>query len=209
MKRILVLMTAVMVLGNVFFLPHQAQAADEIGQKTQSYFAQVFKKLESAAAQAPTPETFRDVMRPVIGKVEGVYGATLVGADWVIQQVYFPSHFLARGFDLKKVKQLDYFYTLMQKEPGPQLSEPGHGNLMQPALIAMRYPIIKNGEMKGFISLMLRTKTFLDAVGLSRCKAYEIICLGKLAERRGRLSKDYKEVTLSLPSTTWVIRYDK
>jgi len=115
---------------------------------------------------------------------------------------------LARGFNLRKVKQLDYFWDLMDKTPAPQLSEPGH-SLTQPIhLIALRYPILTDGKLEGVVSMMIRTGAFLEASGLDKCKAWKIICLGEKAESDGKLSDNPREVKLSLPSTEWVIQYD-
>jgi hypothetical protein len=182
---------------------------DPIGSKTVAYFDALFNGLANAAQKDPTYDNYREIMKPVAESIDGLYGATLIGPDWVIVQVYHPSHFLARGFDLKKVKELTDFYKLMQETPAPQLSEPGHGSLMQPRLIAMRYPVIKDGKVKNILSIMIRTPAYLKAVGLDQCSAYKITCKGKLAEEKGKLSKDYKEVKLQLPSTDWVIQYQK
>ena len=186
----------------------KGQTGDELGKKVKAYFEDLSNKLKPVAAQAPTPQNFRGVMKPAVDAIDGFYGATLVDAGWVIQQVYNPSHFLARGFDLKKVRELDYFYKRMREEPSPQLSEPGHGSLLQPRLISMRYPIIKDARFGGFISLMVRTESFLKATGLDKMKAYKIICLGKLAEQKGELSPGYEKVTVELPSTEWEIQYE-
>lgn len=181
---------------------------DEVKEKVEVYFQTLFNRLKEVAAQHPSPENFREKMRPAAEVTEGFYGATLLDPDFVIREVYNPAHFLARGYDLKKVKELQNFYMMMKENPQPQLSEPGHGNIMQPALIAMRYPIFKDGELKGLVSMMVRTEAFLMATGLDKCKAFKIICMGKLAEERGKLSKNYKEIVLKLPSTEWVIQYE-
>jgi hypothetical protein len=182
---------------------------DEIGQKTVAYFNNLFDKLKNVAEKDPNVETFRSAMRPVAESVKGFYGGTLIDPDFVIRQVYYPSHFLARGFDLKKVKELTDFYSMMKENPAPQLSEPGHGSIVQPRLIAMRYPVIIDGKLKNIISMMVRTEAFLDATGLDKCKAYKIICRGKLAEGKGKLSENYTQVKLILPSTDWLIQYQK
>ena len=96
----------------------------------------------------------------------------------------------------------------MDVKPAPQLSEPGHGNLVQPRLIAMRYPVVKNGKMTSMVSMMIRTEAFLKAVKIDTCKAYKFTCLGKEAESSGTLSKAAKEVKVELPSTEWVIQYE-
>lgn len=182
---------------------------DDIGIKTIAYFENLFGKLKQVVDQDPTYDTFRAKMKPVAESVEGFYGGTLIDSDFVIRQVYFKSHFLARGFDLKKVKELTDFWDMMKKNPQPQLSEPGHGSIMQPRLIAMRYPVVKDGKLKNIVSMMVRTEYYLKYSGLDDCKAYKIICRGKLAEQKGELGKNYKEVKLQLPSTQWVIQYEK
>ena len=148
-------------------------------------------------------------MKPVAEQTEGFYGGTLLDSDLVIAQVYYPTHFLARGYDLKKVKELTAFIKLMQDTPAPQLSEPGHGSLLQPRLIAMRYPVITDGKVQSILSMMVRTEAYLNAVGLDKCKAYRITCLGAVAEEKGKLTKDTKQVKVKLPSTEWVIDYQK
>lgn len=208
MKKYLILLLGIIFIHTSFFPLVYAQDKDEIGQKVKVYFETLFSRLKDAAGQAPTRETFRQTLKPLAESIDGFYGATLVDSDWVIREVYFPSHFLARGYDLKKVKELEYFYRRMQENPAPQLSEPGHGSILQPRLIAMRYPIMKEGKFIGFISLMLRTQAFLKAVGLDKARAYKITCLGKLAEQEGELSAAGKEVTVELPSTKWEIRYE-
>jgi hypothetical protein len=148
-------------------------------------------------------------MKTFMEATPGVFGATLIDTNFVIRAVYFKRDFLAVGFDLKKVKQLDHFWKLMQEKPAPQVSEPGHGSLVQPRLVAMRYPIIKDGRFEGIVSVMIHTDTFLKAVGLDTCSAYKIICLGVLAEEKGDLGKTYNDVPVTLPSTEWVIQYRK
>lgn len=180
----------------------------ELKASVEEYFNDLFGRLELAAAQSPTEETFRTVMKPHIGKLDGLFGATLINADWEISQVYFRGDFLAVGYSLKKVGELDVFRKKMEEKPGPQLSEPAHGNIMQPRLISLRYPILQGGKMTGMVSIMMRTKTFLKAVGLDACKAYRITCLDKEAERKGTLTDAKKEVRLSLPSTEWLIEYE-
>ena len=56
--------------------------------------------------------------------------------------------------------------------------------------------------------MMIRTKAFLKASGLNKCKAWKIICRGEEAESDGTLSDNPTKVTLALPSTEWVIQYD-
>lgn len=206
MKKLWVvcLMAAGLILpGNA-----RAQDPDGIGAKVTRYFDGMFSRLKAVADKDPSVSTFRDDMRPEAEKTEGLYGATLIDPDFVIRQVYFPSHFLARGYDLKKVKELQGFYLMMKEHPAPQLSEPGHGNLFQPRLIAMRYPVLAGGKLKNIVSMMVRTESFLKATGLDRVKAYRIIAGGKIAEEKGQLSDRHAQVNLTLPSTEWVIQYD-
>jgi len=188
----------------------RAEAPAERALKTavETYFNGLFQRLGKAAGQAPTEDTFRAVMKPLIENVDGLFGATLINADWEIRAVYFKRDFLAVGFSLKKVKELDGFRAVMAEKPAPQLSEPGHGNILQPRLIAMRYPVIRDGKMVSMVSMMIRTESFLKAVGLKNCQAFRIICEGKEAESAGTLSEKCKEVNIALPSTEWVIQYE-
>jgi hypothetical protein len=181
---------------------------DTIGKKVRAYFDEIFAGLKAAAEKQPTAETFRETMRPVVAKVGGLFGGSYIDTDWIIREVLFRSHFLARGYDLKEVKELDYFREQMKKKPAPQLSEPVAGGIIQPGLITMRYPVMKDGHLIGIISIMVRTDSFLKAVGLDKVKAFKIICREIEAESRGTLSASPKTVTLSLPSTTWTIKYD-
>lgn len=202
------------VLG-IFFLVVAASlgtaasvpANDPVGQKVEVYFNDVFAKLRLAADAVSGPDDFRKAMKPVVSGVPGIFGGSYIDENWVIREVLFPSHFLARGFDLKGVEELHYFQDKLKEAPGPQLSEPAHGSIAQPRLIAMRYPIVREGKVRGLVSMMVRTAFFLKAVGLDKAKAYEIICLGQSAQTHGTLGDDYKEIRLSLPSTEWVIRY--
>jgi hypothetical protein len=205
----IVLMFTVKASGQEAQDPNADPNNDEIGRKTIVYFNALFEKLGKAAEKDPNYDSYREIMKPVAESVEGIYGATLVDPNWVIAQVYYPSHFLARGFDLKKVKELTEFVKLMKEKPAPQLSEPGHGSLIQPRLIAVRYPVIKDGKVKNILSMMIRTNIYLEAVGLDKCSAYKITCKGILAEEKGELSKNHKEVKLNLPSTEWTIQYQK
>ena len=106
-----------------------APSETQMAASVQNYFSGLFNKLDNAASQHPTPDTFRSIMKPEISDIEGLYGATLIDDSFVIQQVYFKRNFLARGFDLKKVKELEYFWDRMRTAPSPQLSEPGHGSI--------------------------------------------------------------------------------
>lgn len=184
-----------------------APSETQMAASVQNYFAGMFEKLERAARQHPTPDTFRSIMKPLVSDIDGLYGSTLIDDSFVIRQVYFSRNFLARGFDLKKVKELDYFWDLMRTAPTPQLSEPGHGSIVQPRLIAMRSPILNNGKLVGVVSFMVRTEAFLKATGLDQCKAYRITCRGKLAESEGELGNHPHRVRLTLPATDWLIEY--
>ena len=189
----------------------QAQAVPteaELKAAVENYYNDLFQRLGKVAEQNPTVDTFRDLMKPQIEKIDGLFGATLINADWEIRQVYFKRDFLAVGFSLKKVKELDGFRKLMEEKPAPQLSEPGHGNIVQPRLIAMRYPMIKDGKMTGMVSMMIRTEAFLKAVKLDTCKAFKFTCLGKEAESKGTLTDARKQVKLALPSTEWIIEFE-
>jgi hypothetical protein len=190
------------------FAVRAAQTDDPIGTAVENYFNAAFERLGKVAAQKPTVETFRKAMKPCAEATNGFFGGTLIDTDYVIRQTYLKKNFLAKGFSLRKVKQLDYFWEQMDKNPAPQLSEPGHGSLIQPRLIAMRYPVITDGKLVNVVSMMVRTESFLEATGLDKCSAFKIICRGEPAEEKGTLSENFHEVKLALPSTDWVIQYD-
>ena len=174
-----------------------------------NYVAGVMKGLRAVADRQPAVATFREQMKPFMENTPGVFGASLIDTNFVIRQVYYRRDFLAVGFDLKKVRELDYFWKLMREKPAPQLSEPGHGSIVQPRLVAMRYPIMVDGQFKGIVSVMIHTDAFLKAVGLDTCSAFKIICLGKLAEQKGELAAEHHEIELTLPSTEWVIQFQE
>ena len=180
---------------------------DPVGQATAAYFAKTFANLKAVADKQPTKDTFRVAMKPLEDATPGFFGGSFIDTDFVIREVYFSRDFLARGFDLKKVKQLDHFWELMRKDPGPQLSEPGHGSIVQPRLIAMRYPVIQDGKLAAVVSFFVRTGAFLEAVGLGDAKGYRITCRGVLAEEDGQLGDSPKSVTVSLPANEWLIEY--
>ena len=182
---------------------------DPVGKAVAAYFAKTFADLKPVADRQPTKDTFREAMKPLEDATAGFFGGSYIDTDFVIREVYYPRDFLARGFDLKKVKQLDYFWDLMRKNPAPQLSEPGHGSIVQPRLIAMRYPVLKDGKLAAVVSFFVRTEKFLDAVGLGDAKGYRITCRGVLAEEDGKLGDNPKSVTVSLPANEWVIEYAK
>lgn len=199
-----------LLLGAALFNHSAALAAPteaELSQSVQNYFDPLFAGLKSAAEQQPTGDNFRKIMKPFLADIEGFFGSTLLDSDFVIRKVYRRRNFLAVGYDLKKVKELDYFWELMRNSPSPQLSEPGHGSLIQPRLIAMRYPIIKEGQLTGVVSLMIRTTAFLKATGLDQVAAYRIVCRGQEAEAEGELGSDYRQITLKLPANEWLIQY--
>ncbi len=203
MKRFITLALLVSAL-----IVQGAQTDDPIGIAVEEYFEDSFTRLEKVAAQKPTEKTFRKAMKPCAETTPGFFGGTLIDTDFVIRKTYKKRNFLAKGFSLRKVKQLDWFWEQMEANPAPQLSEPGH-SLTQPIhLIALRYPIITAGKLKGVVSMMVRTKEFLKASGLNKCRAFKIICRGELAEKKGHLSNHPREVKLTLPSTEWVIQYD-
>lgn len=180
---------------------------DAVGTATAAYFAKQFANLKLVADQQPTPDTFRAAMKPLAEGTEGFFGGSFIDTNFVIREVYYPRDFLARGFDLKKVKQLDHFWDLMRKEPTPQLSEPGHGNIVQPRLIAMRYPVMQDGKLAAVVSFFVRTESFLKAVGLDKAKGYRITCRGVMAEEDGKLGDAPKSATVSLPANEWLIEY--
>ncbi len=184
-----------------------APSEGDLSKAVQNYFAPLFAGLESAAEQQPSVDNFREVMKPFVSDIDGFFGSTLIDSDFVIRQVYRRRNFLAVGYDLKKVKELDYFWDRMNMSPSPQLSEPGHGSLLQPRLIAMRYPVLKEGQLTGVVSLMIRTKAFLKATGLDQVAAYRIVCRGQEAETKGELGNDYRQITLQLPANEWLIQY--
>ena len=206
--------TRILALLALAAMPFAASAQvqppdDPVGKAVAAYFDKTFANLKAVADRQPTKDTFRAAMKPLEDATDGFFGGSYIDTDFVIREVYYPRDFLARGFDLKKVKQLDYFWDLMRKNPTPQLSEPGHGSIVQPRLIAMRYPVLKDGKLVAVVSFFVRTEKFLEAVGLGDAKGYRIICRGVLAEEDGKLGADAKRVTVSLPANEWVIEYSK
>lgn len=200
MKRLIFILLLLPILG--------ALADDPVGSAVQTYFDSLFARLKTVAEQQPSEKTFRPLMQPVAESFDGFFGATLTDADYTIRQTYFKKHFLAKGFNLRRVEQLIPFLEQMDRHPAPQLSEPARGTLMQPRLISMRYPVVTDGTLRGVVSIMVRTETFIAVTGLEKCPAFQIICRGVLAERKGTLSENPREITLQLPSTEWIIRYD-
>lgn len=183
--------------------------AEPIGPAVKNYFNTLFSRLEQVAEQKPTVESFRAAMKPCAEVTDGFFGGSYIDADYTIRQVYFKRNFLARGFDLRKVKPLKPFWKEMDKKPAPQLSEPSNGGLLRPSLISLRVPILTNGKLEAVVSLMVRTKEFFKATGLDECNAFKIFCRGELSEEKGELSNQPHEVNLALPSTVWVIQYDR
>jgi hypothetical protein len=206
MNRRLAALAALLALP--FAAPAQVQPPDDpVGQAVAAYFDALFANLKAVADRAPDKHSFREAMKPLEEATPGFFGGSLIDADFVIREVYHPRDFLARGYDLKKVKQLDYFWDLMRKEPSPQISEPGRGNIVQPRLIAMRYPVLKDGTLVSVVSFFVRTESFLDAVGLGKAKAYRITCRGVVAEEEGKLGDAPRSVRVSLPANEWLIEY--
>jgi len=183
---------------------------DPIAKAVAVYFDQSFKDLKAVADTHPTATTFRQEMKAAAEKTKGFFGGTLIDTNFVIAEVYFKRDALARGYDLKRVKELDAFWKKMREKPEPQLSEPGHGNLIQPRLVAMRYPFLTaDGKLQGIVSMMVRTESFLKETKLDGCSAFRIVVDNRTAEEKGTLSASPREVKLSLPSTEWVIKYDE
>ena len=147
-------------------------------------------------------------MKPCAEATDGFFGGSYIDSDYTIRQVYKKRNFLARGFDLRKVKPLEVFWKEMDAKPVPQLSEPSDGGLLRPSLISLRVPVLEDGKLEAIVSLMVRTEEFLSSTGLNECKAFKIFCRGELAEEKGELSNQPCEVNLALPSTEWVIQYD-
>ena len=205
------LLACTLVAGALAGAPARADndAGTVMAAAISNYVAGIMQGLQNAADQHPTEDTFRAAMKPLMEKTPGVFGASLIDTNFVIRKVYYRRDFLAVGFDLKKVSELDYFWKLMREKPAPQLSEPAHGSILQPRLLAMRYPILTNGEFEGIVSVMLHTEAFLKASGLEDCSAYKITCLGKLAEEKGDLPAEHQTVKLTLPSTEWLIEFQK
>ena len=205
------LVLSILMIG-MLALPFAALAQvqppdDPVGKATAAYFAKTFVDLKAVADQQPTKDTFREAMKPLAEGTTGFFGGSYIDTDFVIREVYYPRDFLARGFDLKKVEQLDYFWDLMRKDPTPQVSEPGHGNIVQPRLIAMRYPVLQDGKLASVVSFFVRTQSFLEAVGLGDAKGYRITCRGVVAEEDGKLGDSPRSVTVSLPANEWLIEY--
>jgi len=201
----LVVSVAMMAVSNA----RADHAGDVMATSVSNYVAGVMKGLKGVAEKSPSVESFREQMKAFMDNTPGVFGASLIDTNFVIRQVYYRRDFLAVGFDLKRVSELDYFWKAMKNKPAPQLSEPGHGSFIQPRLVAMRYPILVNGEFKGIVSVLIHTDDFLKAVGLDDCSAFKITCLGKLAEEKGELAATHHEAKLALPSTEWVIQFQK
>lgn len=184
-------------------------ADDPVGIAVEAYFKRSFDGLKAVADQQPTENTFRNAMKPLADATDGFFGGSLIDTDFVIRQVYYPRDFLARGYDLNKVKQLTVFWKEMREKPMPQLSEPARGSIMQPRLISMRYPVMKDDKFLSIVSIMVRTEAFLENTGLDTCKGYRITCRGVKAEEDGTLAEPIRSVTLQLPSNEWRIEYSR
>ncbi len=203
----MILATALATAGLIKAAPVPAE--DPVGIAVEAYFKRCFDGLKAVADQQPTEDTFRKAMKPLANTIDGFFGGSLIDTDFVIRQVYNPSDFLARGYDLNKVKQLTVFWKEMRENPVPQLSEPARGNIMQPRLISMRHPVLKDGKLLSIVSIMVRTEAFLEATGLDTCKGYRITCRGVKAEEDGKLTEPIRSVTLQLPANEWRIEYSR
>ena len=77
--------------------PAQVQPSDDpVGQATAAYFAKQFANLKAVADRQPTPETFREAMKPLADDTEGFFGGSIIDTNFVIREVYYPRDFLAR-----------------------------------------------------------------------------------------------------------------
>ncbi len=206
-KHIMILATALATASLLTAAP--VPADDPIGLAVEAYFKRSFDGLKAVADQQPTEDTLRKAMKPLAEATDGFFGGTLIDTNFVIRQVYNPRDFLARGYDLNKVKQLTVFWKEMREKPEPQLSEPARGNIMQPRLVAMRYPVMKDGAILSIVSIMVRTEDFLESTGLDKCKGYRITCRGVKAEEDGKLAEPIRSVTLQLPANEWLIEYSR
>ena len=182
---------------------------DPVGAAVKTYFDQAFERLRLVAEKHPTVDSLRRDMKPLVDATTGFFGGTLIDTNFVIIQVYFKRDALARGYDLKKVKQLTGFWKKMREAPTPQLSEPGHGNLIQPRLVAMRYPVVVEGKLQSVVSMMVRTESFLKETGLDQLAGCRITCNGVIAEAIGELTGDLNRVELDLPANLWMIEYKR
>jgi hypothetical protein len=183
-------------------------AGDPIGVAVEAYFTAVFDEMGKVAAKQPTKDTFRELMKPVEENIDGFTGGSFLDDKYIIQESYKDHIISPVGHDLKKVKELKYFFVMMDEKPAPQLSEPAHIPFY-PSFTSLRYPVLNDkGELTGVISVFVRTKHFMETTMLSQCRAYTITCRGILEERKKRVSDEAKKVTVQLPSTEWVIVYD-
>ena len=188
--------------------PAVVPADDPIGIAVKAYFTQVFDEMEKVAAKRPTKDTFRELMKPLAESVDGFTDGSFLDNKYVIQESYKDHIISPVGYDLHKQKELKDFLVMMDEKPAPQLSEPAHIPLY-PSFTALRYPVLdEKGELTGVISVFVNTKHFFEATKLKQCRAYTISCRGKKAEKKRKLSKNAKTVTVQLPSTEWVISYD-
>lgn len=183
-------------------------ADDPIGIAVKSYFTQIFDEMRKVAAQRPTKDTFRELMKPLAAAVDGFTDGSFLDNKYVIQESYKDHIISPVGYDLHKQDELKDFLKEMDEKPAPQLSEPAHIPLY-PSFTALRYPVLdENGKLTGVISVFVKTKHFFETTMLKQCHAYTITCRGNQAEKKRKLSKNAKTVTVQLPSTEWIISYD-
>jgi hypothetical protein len=186
-----------------------AGAADPLQQQLQSAAQKYVDVLASAAAEHPSSKTFRDVMRPLVNGLKGFRGATLLGPDFVIRQVYYRRHAGGIGYDVKSHDALKGFYTMMCEAPAPQVSGPTRARLWRPSYVALRHPIVRDGELLGVVSLFVGTDTFLQGTALANCGAYRISSPDVESVSKGSLPPECRRVVVKLPSTEWTVEYDE
>jgi hypothetical protein len=89
----------------------QAQAAekanvvpadDPIGIVVESYFSAVFDEMGKVAAQRPTKDTFRELMKPLAEAVDGFTDGSFLDNKYVIQESYKDHIISPVGYDLHK-----------------------------------------------------------------------------------------------------------
>jgi len=201
------LMTLITVLPQ---LASRAQAAVDVTpeRRIEAFFAPSFKLLAEVAAKEPDKKSFRKAIKPVVEKTEGFAGATLLDSDFVIRKTYRRSHAAAVGYDLKKTPSLKKFCEEMKKKPAAQISHPTRPRLLQPSVVVLRQPVMKDGKLTGVLSLMILTDTFLEQCGLDSCPAYKVHCSDGYTFSKGKLSRDPRHGVAHLPSATWTIDYD-
>jgi hypothetical protein len=186
-----------------------AGAAEPLALQLQNSAQRYVDILASAARQRPTPKTFRDVMQPLVIGLDGFRGATLLGSDFVIRQVYFKRHAGGIGYDVKSLDALKGFYDMMCDDPAPQISGPTRARLWRPSCVALRHPIVRDGELLGVVSLFVGTETFLGGTALADCNAFRISAPDVESLIKGKLSPQCRHVVVKLPSTEWTVEYDE